>query len=108
MRQQPHVRSDVYLRNYRCVEILHKQCSPQVVISIAYNLCDPVFKPCSHVPSPKFGSLSFFIVSMVDRQNGSGIHSTVKSVTIDTMLKLNGANFGDRLLVGTCEQGFTL
>ena len=29
------------------------------------------------------------------------------TVTIDTMLKLNGPNFGDGFVVGTCEQGIT-
>ena len=56
------------------------------------------FKPCSHLPTPKFGPLKFYIVSMVMGQkfgqNGCGTDSSQISVTPYVgVLKLYRAEF---------------
>ena len=51
---------------------------------------------CSHVPTqtPKFGPISFNVLSMVDRQNGSGTHlAQILVQSIGTMLKLYRSDF---------------
>ena len=42
---------------------------------------------------------------LTDRMGLEPILPVKVTITIDTMLKLNGPNFGDGLVVGVCEQG---
>ena len=99
--------------------ICYSNCDYCVVITACnavcwFTACTPHFEPCSHVPTPKFGPVkSFNIVSMVPGQNGSGTHLARLKVQVcehPHMLLCNPIfHFdGDGVVVGTCEQGFTL